>query len=108
MKNPDFIPFLKSLKSSDWERMVTTKWDVKDVVAHLIGWEKEDANSIERVWRSKEITWFYATDNFDAFNTRSISFYKGYTPRQLIAEWEHWRAEVQKCVAQSGEENLRA
>ena len=54
MKKADFISYLKTLKPEDWNKKVTDKWKVKDVVAHLIGWERDDTKIIRSIWETKE------------------------------------------------------
>ena len=45
MSELDFVSYLKILKPEDWHKKVNDKWTVKDVVAHMIGWEKGDVKS---------------------------------------------------------------
>lgn len=103
-----FILLLKSLKPEDWEIKVNENWTVKDVVAHMVGWEKEDARIIEDVWKSKKRPWFYETENYDEFNQKYINYYRDFTPEELIAEWEKYQREVDLEIKKIGEENLRA
>jgi hypothetical protein len=103
----DFISFLKTLKPEDWVKRVTDRWTVKDVVAHMVGWEKDDVEVIKSTWESKEEPWFYKTDNYDEFNRKHVEFYKDYTPSQLIEEWEKWQRKVKEEVDRIGEDKLR-
>ncbi len=108
MPRLNFVSYLKTLKPEDWEKQATEKWTVKDVVAHMIGWEKIDPQVIWDTWHTKKRPWFYETDDFDAFNRKSVEFYRAYSPDQLIAEWEKLQALVQKEIDTIGEKNLRA
>ncbi len=104
----NFISYLRTLKIDDWNKKVTDKWTVKDVVAHMVGWEKEDPEIIKSTWGSKKVPWFYETDNYDDFNKKAVEFYKDYTPAQLLDEWEKWRNKVKEEIERIGEDKLRA
>lgn len=108
MPDPDFISFLKTLKPEDWQAMVTDKWSVKDVVAHMVGWEKGDVKGIGQAWQTKTPPWWVDTEDYNNFNAQSVEFYKDFTPEQLIAEWEYWQNQVQKEIDRIGEANLRS
>lgn len=58
MSDPDFIAFLKTLKPENWGKMATSKWTVKDVVAHMVGWERGDVEAIKTSWETKEQPWW--------------------------------------------------
>ena len=104
----DFTAYLKTLNPEDWDEKATEKWTVKDVVAHMVGWEKEDAQIIGSIWKSKKAPWFYETNDYDDFNKKSVEHYKDYTPSQLIGEWEKWRRAVEKEISRIGEDKMKA
>ena len=104
----DFIIYLKTLKPEDWNKKVSKTWIVKDVVAHMIGWEKESANVIKQIWESKELPWFMTSEDYDDFNHKAVEFYKDYTPKDLIEEWEMWQEKTQKEIDHIGEDKLKA
>jgi hypothetical protein len=108
MTKSDFISLLKMLKLEDWTKRVTAKWTVKDVVAHMVGWEKADPEAIRKAWNTKEPPWFLQTNDYDEFNQKNVEFYKKYTPNQLIEEWEQWQTKVQAEIDRIGEKNLKA
>lgn len=103
-----FILLLKSLKPEDWEKKVNKDWTVKDVVAHMVGWEKEDVRIIGEVWKTKKRPWFYETENYDEFNKKYVDFYRDFTPEELISEWEKYQREVDREIKKIGEEKMRA
>lgn len=103
-----FIEYLKTLKSEDWNKMATSQWTVKDVVAHMIGWERSDVEVIKKCWETKTPPWWKSKNEDDAFNAKWVEFYKNYSPDQLIAEWEMWQDKVQEVMDQIGAENLKA
>jgi hypothetical protein len=108
MIKTDFIDYLKQLKAEDWNKMATEKWTVKDVVAHMVGWEKDDPETIKKIWKTRQAPWFMKTDDYDNFNQKAVEFYKNYTPSQLIEEFEKWQNVTQKQIDLIGEEKLRA
>lgn len=108
MPKLDFISYLRTLEPDDWDKQVTNRWTVKDVVAHMIGWEKIDPHVIRETWRTKKRPWFYETDDFDDFNKKSVAEYRGYSPGQLMAEWEKSKKSVQAEIDRIGEKKLRA
>jgi len=108
MSETDFIAYLKTLKPEDWDKKVTDQWAVKDVVAHMVGWEKEAARIIKSIWEKKKIPWFYKTDDYDNFNKKAVEYYKEYKPNELIEEWEKWQSKVDKEISRIGEDKLRA
>jgi len=107
MFKSDFIKYLKQLKPDDWNVQVTDKWTVKDVVAHMVGWEAIDPAAIRESWRTKKRPWFYETDDYDIFNQKCIDKYGKYAPRQLIAMLEKFQALVREEINRIGEDNLR-
>ena len=54
----DHLTYLKSLKLEDWSIIVTSKWTVKDVLAHLVGWEREVALSFMDNWKTKALKYW--------------------------------------------------
>lgn len=106
MSATNFIQYLKTLKPEDWQKKVNEKWTVKDLVSHMVGWEKEDVAVLRVTWKNKKQPWFYDTDNFEDFNRKSVEYYKNYTPQQLILEWEYWQHEIKMAMIEIGEDNL--
>ena len=97
-----FIDYLKTLKPEDWNKMATSKWAVKDVVAHMVGWETGDVKKIKRIWETKHPPWWKVSPNYDDFNAKWVDFYKDYTPQQLLEEWEMWQEKVEEEVDKIG------
>ena len=107
MSKSDFIAYIRTLKPEDWNKKATEKWTVKDVVAHMIGWEKGDPEIIKETWKSKRTPWFYETNEFDEFNKNAVEFYKQYMPEQLIGELGKWQKKVKEDIDSIGEDKLR-
>lgn len=103
----EFLELLKDLKSEDWKIKIKNK-TIKDIVAHMVGWEKECAEQLDEVWETQEEPWFLKTDDYDDFNKKSMEKYKDYSPEELLNEWKKLQEELEKKIIQIGEEKLRA
>jgi len=105
----DFIAYLKTLKPADWDKMATAKWTVKDVVAHMVGWEKRDAEVLKIFWETKQRSpWMSTKEEWDEFNRKEVERYKNYAPRQLIEEWEMWQGKVAEEIEKIGYQNIKS
>jgi hypothetical protein len=103
----DIVAFCKNLKPQDWNVQVTKNWTVKDIVSHLVGWEKEVARELPRVWESGQQPWFMSTENYEGFNGETYEYYKDYSPEELISEFQKWENYLDVSIKNIGEENLR-
>lgn len=104
----DFFDMLENLTDDEWNTKVDENWSVKDVVAHLVGWEKECALQIPIIWQSQKRPWFLeAYDDYE-FNRRSIIEYKDMQPNQLLQEWYIWQDKSQEEIDKIGEDNLKS
>ncbi|MFA6573079.1 MAG: hypothetical protein WCT13_02785 [Patescibacteria group bacterium] len=101
------INFFKNLKESDWGVYVTKKWRVQDVLSHLIGWERECARELQKVFEIGDEPWFMQTDNYSDFNEKVYQEFKDYSPETLISELERWQFELEKNIQTIGEEKIR-
>lgn len=102
-----FIEYLRNLNPEDWNVKATDKWTVKDVVAHLVGWEKEVANTLEVSRKTGEPAWFMKQENWDKFNKQNTEFYKDYSLEKLLNEWEMWQKKLEVKIKELGEQELR-
>ena len=66
----DVIPNLKNLSESDWYLKATDKWLVKDIVSHLIGWEREVSNCFLDSWENGVEPWFMKIDDYSEINQK--------------------------------------
>ena len=105
----DFISYLKTLEPEDWGKMATPKWTVKDVIAHMVGWEKRDAEIITIFWKTKKREpWMSTREEWDEFNRKEVERYKNYTPQQLIDEWQMWQKKVSEEIRNIGYQNIKS
>lgn len=89
--------------------MATSSWTVHDVVAHMVGWEKRDAEVIPVYWATKKREpWMSTSEEWDAFNRNEVEGRKNRTSQQLIEEWEMWQRKVDDEINEIGLENMRS
>jgi hypothetical protein len=103
----DAISFCEQLKPEDWDKQATPKWKVKDIVSHLVGWDREVVREFRRTWESGDQPWFMMTDDYDAFNVRIYEEFKDYSPAQLIQEFEKWAGILDREIEKIGENEIR-
>lgn len=103
----DIVSFCGKLNPEDWSKPATKKWRVKDVVSHLVGWEREVAQEFKRTWGSKNEPWFMKVENYDDFNEKIFNEFKDCSPTELLAELKKWQGVVSKEIADAGETNIR-
>lgn len=99
---------LKNLKEKDWEIMITDKWDVKDVLAHLVGWIEEVVKVLSEAWEIKKMPWFINTNDYNKFNEKVVLKYKDLSPQELLAKYKKLEIELNIIVAQIGTEKIKA
>jgi hypothetical protein len=102
----EFFELLENLQPEELDKKIG-KRTIKEVIAHLVGWEKEAFERLDETWRTKEKPWFLKTDNFDEFNEKSIENYKNFTPEQLLNEWKKWQKKLDDKIEEIGEDKLR-
>ncbi len=61
-------------------------WKIKDVIAHLSGWNNELKSSIDKLLNNEEL-WF-VTESEDYFNKIQVMKRKSLTVEQVLEEWE--------------------
>lgn len=104
-----YIDLLKTLTEVEWYKKVDGKWTVKDVVAHLVGWEEECVKRLPVIWKNKQKPWFILSeDGDDEFNQKSIEKLRNHTPGQLLIKWEKWYSAGKVEVEKIGGGNMRA
>lgn len=108
MSDDSIYDYLGNLREEQWNIKVDSNWTVKDILAHLVGWENECTKQIPIIWQTKEKPWFVKTNDYAAFNKKSIEEYKNFSPRQLLDEWYEWREELEKAAKKIGEGEMKA
>lgn len=99
---------LNNLKPQDWNTKVDDQWTVKDVIAHLVGWERESAIQLPQIWSTKNKPWFTETSNYDEFNKKSVEQFSKLTSEELLNEWETWSVKLaEESMAREVQEELQ-
>ncbi len=86
---------------------MTDLWTVKDVLAHLVGWEREVALEFKKMWGTDIEPWFTITDDYNDFKRKIYEEFKNFTPEELLLELEKWQAVVAKEIDRVGEDKIR-
>ncbi len=86
---------------------VKKKWSVKDVLSHLVGWEREVAQELLKVFKSEDEPWFMQTASYNKFNERIHQEFKNYSAEALLSELKKWQKELKKNIQEIGEERIR-
>lgn len=97
---------LKNLKAEEWEIMITDKWDVKDVLAHLVGWIEEVIKVLPEAWEEKKMPWFMNTHDYSEFNDKAVKKCKDLSPQELLEKYEELEKELNKLVEKIGKEKI--
>jgi len=103
----DSITFFKNIKEGEWDIQVTKKWRVKDVLAHLIGWDREVVKELINVFNNGAEPWFMLTDNYNEFNEKIFQEFKNYSPAELLIELEKWENDLDRKIKEIGEDKIR-
>jgi len=103
----DALEYFKNLKPEDWDKPVTEKWRVKDVLSHLVGWEREVAVELPKYFETKVNPWFMETDDYSDFNRRIQGEFSGHSPEALLAELAKWGKVRDTEIERLGEANIR-
>jgi len=105
----NFITLLRQLKPEEWDKKVNDKWTVREIVAHMVAWERDDPEIIKKSWETKEKPWFVNNNSEDdnKFNKKALEYYRSFSPKQLIDEWEFHQKKVKETITEIGEDNLK-
>lgn len=106
--NNSLLKLLENLTDKEWNLKVNPDWTVKDVISHLVGWEKEAVKELGQTWKTKKEPWFLKTSDFKEFNKRSVETYKNYSSKELLNEWKKYQKLLDKKIKEIGEDKLRA
>jgi len=103
----DIIKFFKSLTLEDWSKKVTDKWTVKDVLSHLVGWDREVVIELKNTFGKEKEPWFMATDDYTEFNDKIYDEFKNSSPEELLIEFEKWEKAWEQEIKNIGENKIR-
>ncbi len=103
----DIINFFKSLKPEDWSKKVTEKWTVKDVLSHLVGWNREVVIELRNTFEKETEPWFMKVDDYTEFNEKIYNEFKDKSPGELLSEFEKWEKAWGNEIKNIGENKIR-
>lgn len=107
MTEREIIPYLKTLPNDSWDLPITSKWNLKDVIAHMIGWTELDVVSLERIWETGVLPWREKGFDVDKYNAQSVEKYLKTKPDELLNIWSHLLDKRDECVENVGKENIK-
>jgi len=84
---------------------VTPKWNVKDVIAHLIGWKLECIKRIKLISRKKRSPNHF-NYKVNKFNSKEVKKRKGKTWKQLSTELRIAENKFEKALRQAPDEEF--
>jgi uncharacterized protein (TIGR03083 family) len=102
----DYISYLQSLSSEDWQKPATGKWTVKDVLSHLVGWEREVALTFMNTWKTKQDPWFIVNEDYDSFNDKVQAEFADWKPSDLLQEWKKWQDNLNNQIKEVDEDEF--
>jgi hypothetical protein len=90
---------LEMLQDIDPEKLIYPEggWRVKDIVAHIAGWEEEMLTSLQAYQNGSEyrLTGF---TNDDEYNAQLFLMRKDHTTEQIYANWQDVRARLKAFI----------
>lgn len=103
----NIVKFFKSLNQGDWFKKVTDKWTVKDVLAHLVGWNREVVVELRNTFEKGTEPWFMEVDDYTEFNEKIYNEFKDKSPEKLLSEFEKWEKAWGNEIKNIGEDKIR-
>lgn len=99
---------LSGLKNEQITKVnIDENWTVKDILAHLCGWNKEYVREIKRILLNKAVWWKNQYDDQlieDKFNERQVIKMKEKSLGEILVEWEKSFRVLIKMVKNLSEE----
>lgn len=79
---------IDGLDAAALQRVWFGEWSVKDIIAHILGWEREMAGALQRIARGEKPTPEGVDySDSDAWNAKFSGVMKQQLPTTVIAEW---------------------
>ncbi|MBI2064832.1 MAG: ClbS/DfsB family four-helix bundle protein [Candidatus Yanofskybacteria bacterium] len=104
----DNFEFFESLEPEDWLKKATSRWTVKDVLSHLVGWEREVVLGLKDTFEGGKRPWFMETDDYTEFNERIFNEFKDYSSEALLFELKKWEKTLGIEIERIGEDKIRS
>jgi hypothetical protein len=85
----DFQEAVKGLDRDKLEVVFYDQWSVKDIVAHILGWEREMTEALHRIARGERPTPEGVDySDSDAWNAKFAERFRGQLPSAALEEWD--------------------
>jgi hypothetical protein len=84
----DIQEAIKGLDRDKLEVAFYDQWSIKEIVAHMLGWEREMTEALHRIARGEKPTpdgLDYS--NSDDWNAKFAARFRGQLPTTVVAEW---------------------
>jgi hypothetical protein len=82
-------------------------WSVKDIVAHIVGWQRELAPALERIARGERpVAEGVSYDDVDAWNARFAAAYRDATASDVLLELDRSHEAFMQAAAGVPEERF--
>lgn len=107
MTEKEIISYLKTLTDSSWRMPVTTKWNLKDVVAHMVGWTELDVTSLEKIHETEILPWREKGFDVNKYNDQSVEKYSKTKPNSLLDIWNRLLDRREELVENLGKEAIK-
>lgn len=107
MTEREIIQYIETLPNEDWNVLITSRWNLRDVVAHMVGWTELDVASLERIWETGTLPWREKGFDVDKYNAQSVTKYLKTTPEKLIKTWNKLLDKRDEQIKSVGKENIK-
>jgi hypothetical protein len=94
-----------ALEGLDPQAAVTPTWKVKELLAHLAGWDAATRDAL-RAHATGASLGTPARGGLDAYNARSVAARQGLSYEQTMADWGQTHDELRQAVAEMPAEKL--
>lgn len=107
MLGQSFERAIETLDHIDEKIEIYPSWTVKEIVAHLIGWDRAASDSLASFIQGG-VPDAVAINGVDAYNEETLAQYNGLSLGQLVQEWEKERQRLLDTMTALEEKQLKA
>lgn len=107
MTEKEIISYLHRLTENSWKLPITSKWDLKGVVAHMIGWIELDVQSLERIGKVEVLPWRQKGFDVNKYNDESVEKYSKTAPKELLKIWANFLDKREELIESVGKESVK-
>ena len=81
------VELFETIPDTRWDEVFYGKWSLKDLIAHIIGWDIENAKSVKEIISGKVPSCFaYWDENWVTYNDVLVGLYKKGGKSDLLAK----------------------